>query len=105
MIKAEETKPTEHVLKRSAKMPARLLFQILEGERITEIEVESDEPGKPPNIVTFHELKDGIHITCFKKETETSAMRNCPRNKYRRTCSHVWAAINLLINQPEEISK
>lgn len=98
MIRAEETgAPTEHVLKRSAKMKAKLLFQVFEGERVTEVEVESDDPDKPPNIVIFHELPDGIHILCFRKETETVPQRNCPKNKYRGLCSHAYAAIRLLI--------
>lgn len=98
MIKADESgEPTEHVLKRSANMKARLLFQIFEGERVTEIELESDEPEKPPNVVIFEERKDGIHITCFKKQTETTPQRNCEANAYRRHCSHVACAIKLLL--------
>lgn len=103
MLKADKAnrKVTRHVQERSAKMTAGILRHLDEGEKVTEVRVESDTAGRPANIVCFHKDKNDVEISCFKEETETSPMRNCGANAHSRWCSHVEAAVTLLLLKDE----
>ena len=118
MIKADKAnkQPSERILRRSAKMKARLLQHLDESgyeqidsglkrqtrirfrsEKVTEVEVKSDEKGKPPKVVSFHQRDDEIYIACFEKKS----LKNCVANKFGLHCSHVERAIKLLLTEGE----
>lgn len=95
VIKVDKAnQPSEYVLKRSAKMTARILAHFDEGEEVTEVEVNPNDPEKATRIVSFEKRKGEIHIVCFEKES----LKNCPANQHALYCSHVETAIRELLS-------
>lgn len=105
MIGAEQARrdPSKRIKLRSAKMRSELLQHLHEdGEEIAEVRVEPDEIGKPVRIVSFHRIGNETRIACFDEITLVA----CDGNRFGVLCSHVYAAIEMLLEvygPPKEV--
>ena len=96
MIKTEKaSKVTHHVKNRSATMKCERLGP-------TRFRVTPAEKGKQVRIVEFFlagfEGETEARIDCYEEDT----LKSCKANICQRMCSHVNAAVSLLLEQNEE---
>lgn len=94
-----KTTPSEYIRKRVVKMQASLLQCIEDFENIVDVRVEPYDSDKPVRIVRFiNEANKEVQILCF----EEGNLANCPANKFATPCSHVYAAVDKLLEIHDE---
>lgn len=85
--------PSEHIRNRVSKMRAELAQVIQDFENIVDVRVEPDEEGKAVRIVRFIHESPKVKIICF----EEINLANCKANRHSVPCSHIYAAVDKLI--------